>query len=154
MWFGWSLWHFGLVRWLNDMFVFSVSGAGAFCIRPRSLPLRCHRSFALILRRRSSPESSPAIPCRVELIKIRVKYRHASTHSEKSKNFDVFGGYHTTRPKFQLLNPWIIDTHFNVGPPIFKLSKEICIKVDVWIKGWEKSITSETLSWIKGSLSR
>ena len=154
MWFGWSLWHFGLVRWLNDMFVFSVSGAGAFCIRPRSLPLRCHRSFALILRRRSSPRilTCHTLPSRTD--KDQSKVPPCINTQRKEQKFDVFGGYHTTRPKFQLLNPWIIDTHFNVGPPIFKLSQTICIKVDVWIKGWEKSITSETLSWIKGSLSR
>ena len=59
----------------------------------------------------SESRSSPAIPCRVKLIKIRVKYRHASTQ-RKEQNFDVFGGYHTTTLKFQLLkaNLWHPNT--------------------------------------------
>ena len=70
----------------------------------------------------SESRSSPAIPCRVKLIKIRVKYRHASTQ-RKEQNFDVFGGYHTTTPKFQLLkaNLWHPNTIISMlNSPILK----------------------------------
>jgi len=94
-WYEWYVCIFCL--WCRCTSVPSVSGPVLFST---TAPLR------VVAR------SSPAIPCRVELIKIRVKYRHASTQ-RKEQNFDVFGGYHTTTPKFQLLkalNLWHPNT--------------------------------------------